>query len=143
MSNFQEMLKDLLSYSGLNANKLSKKIGVSSSTITRYLKGERLPTVKYLVILADYFKCTTDFLLGLDTESRAAEFKECPPFKERFAQIVEETKLNNNQFCITCGINDKRFYSWLDGTSEPYIDNLIRLSKRLDLTVDYIVGREK
>ncbi len=51
--------------------KLSQKeaaaaIGVSPSIISNYEKGERVPSLENLMALAGLYRCSTDYLLGLE-----------------------------------------------------------------------------
>ena len=52
---FSERLNDLLIERNLNARTLANALGMENSTITRYLNGERLPTINSLIKIADYF----------------------------------------------------------------------------------------
>lgn len=64
MEKFAERLKLLREEHGLSQDKLGKEIGVSRYAIYTYEKGKASPTVEGLVMLADYFDVTTDYLLG-------------------------------------------------------------------------------
>lgn len=51
------------------ANKMKQKelanaLQLSPSTINKYEKGERIPEVKHLIEIADFFDVSVDFLLG-------------------------------------------------------------------------------
>lgn len=64
MEKFAERLKLLREERGLSQDKLGKEIGVSRYAIYTYEKGKAFPTVEGLVMLADHFDVTTDYLLG-------------------------------------------------------------------------------
>ena len=49
----------------INAPALALATGIDPSTILTLLRGEGLPYVDTLVSLADHFRCSTDYLLGL------------------------------------------------------------------------------
>ena len=66
MSEFSERLSELIFENGLNKKTLAKNVGISAACITHYIQDKRLPTIKSLILLADYFGCSTDFLLGKD-----------------------------------------------------------------------------
>ena len=66
---FAERLSALRKAEGLSVNELGKRVHISSSMISRYEAGERLPSYKALIKFAAYFKVTTDFLLGVETSS--------------------------------------------------------------------------
>lgn len=61
---FSEKLKYLIKEKNLSLRKLEKDIKISHATLSRWLNGKMLPQAEYLCILADYFDCTVDYLLG-------------------------------------------------------------------------------
>lgn len=66
MAKFSDRLGDIMFDKDTSTAALSKAVGVSKSTIYRYLKGQRVPETEILIRIADYFHCTIDFLLGLE-----------------------------------------------------------------------------
>lgn len=50
----------------LSQKEVAKAIGVSPSIISNYESGERTPSVECLMALAGLYRCSTDYLLGLD-----------------------------------------------------------------------------
>lgn len=66
MKVFAERLKELRSDAGLSLAELSKAIKVSTNTISRWEREERLPNIEGLISLAKYFKVSTDYLCGLE-----------------------------------------------------------------------------
>ena len=62
----RERIKDLLLERKITQAQLAETIGISESTLNRYLSGqtEKIP-VDHIVAIARYFKVSTDFLLGL------------------------------------------------------------------------------
>ena len=47
----------------LSQIKLQIETGIDQSLISRYERGERQPTAQILMLLADYFRVSTDYLL--------------------------------------------------------------------------------
>ena len=45
---------------------LALKISIPHSTISKWENGKREPSINQLITLAKFFKCTTDYLLGLE-----------------------------------------------------------------------------
>ena len=66
MSKFSERLKDLRLEKGISLEKLSKEVNIPSSSLCRYENDQTDIKSAQLIILAKYFKVTTDFLLGLE-----------------------------------------------------------------------------
>ena len=61
---FIERLKDLMQDKGLTATTLSKSINIPRTTISGWLNSKRSPKIDGIDAVADYFKVTTDDLLG-------------------------------------------------------------------------------
>lgn len=61
---FNERLKELMQDKDLNTVSLSKATGIPSSSISNWIQMRRTVQVEFLVILADFFDVTTDYLLG-------------------------------------------------------------------------------
>ena len=59
-----KILKELRTANGITQAELAKVLKISSSTIGMYEQGRREPDKKILLAMADYFKVTTDYLLG-------------------------------------------------------------------------------
>ncbi len=65
MYKFPERLKELMIETNVNQVQLSKETKIPQPTIARWLADERRPNIEYLMILAQYFKCSIDYLVGL------------------------------------------------------------------------------
>lgn len=50
----------------LSQKEVAKTIGVSVSVISNYEHGERTPSVETLMSLAGLYRCSVDYLLGID-----------------------------------------------------------------------------
>ena len=61
---FSERLNELMQEKGLSSLALSKIIHINDATISRWRRGEIIPTIDKLNILCDFFGVTSDYLLG-------------------------------------------------------------------------------
>ena len=61
---FSNNIKYLIKEKNLSLRKLEKDIKINKSTLSRWINGITMPQADYLCILADYFNCTVDYLLG-------------------------------------------------------------------------------
>lgn len=57
-------LKELRKKKGLSQQRLAMELNVNQNTISRYETGEREADYKTLIMLADYFDVSIDYLLG-------------------------------------------------------------------------------
>ena len=62
---FVYRLRDLRNQSGLSAEKVGQKIGVSRYSIGAWERGENLPTLDKAILLASLFSVSIDYLLGV------------------------------------------------------------------------------
>lgn len=77
-----ERLKDIMGEKGIDITRLSEAIGVSKSTISRYLKGTRIPKIEILVKIADCFQCPLDYFATSENYEEGKKFSPCLPFPE-------------------------------------------------------------
>lgn len=50
----------------LSQKEVASAVGVSVSVISNYEHGERIPSVETLMALAGLYRCSTDYLLGIE-----------------------------------------------------------------------------
>ncbi|MDE6505551.1 MAG: helix-turn-helix domain-containing protein [Clostridia bacterium] len=142
LSIFPERLSELMFYKDLTATKLAEILKCESSTISHYLSGLHLPTVEMAITLADYFNVTTDFLLGIENENKATDFKCCPPFGERFKFICNYYNISRYKITQKTGVAESVMRYWVQGKTQPSIINVIKIAKFLNCSVDFLLGRE-
>ena len=65
MINFSARLKELRIGKQLTQKEVGEFTGVGQSSISAWERGDRQPLASQLVILARYFECSVDYLLGL------------------------------------------------------------------------------
>lgn len=57
-------LKDLREDNDLSQEQVGKILGIQQTVYSRYERGFHTIPVEYLLILADYYKTSTDYILG-------------------------------------------------------------------------------
>ncbi len=142
LSIFAERLDSLLFDAKLNPPAFAKIIGCGRATINRYLSGMKMPTVEMTVRIADYFQVSADFLLGLEEENLASNFRPYIPFRERLPQLCEKFNITKYQLQKKTGIPESAIYNWQAGRTKPTIESLVRIAESLQCSVDCILGRE-
>lgn len=143
LPNFKERLSELMIENDLSPTTLGAKIGSSRMTINRYLQGSRTPSVEFLIILADFFHCTMDYLIGLDEENYSTIFVAPPPFSQRILELCEIYGKTRYEIQHKTQISMASIYSWQQNPRYPTIDNILRLAEFFGCTVDYVIGRTK
>ena len=143
LSNFTETLNDLMMERNIKAVNLAKALDMGTSTLSRYTRGQRLPNLECLVKLADYFNCSTDYLLRLEDDNLATDFLPCPPFAERLTYLLDYFKVSASSIYKNEGISKARFFVWKNGTGQPNVENIVTLSKIFNCSVDFVIGRSR
>ena len=65
----------LMQERGVRASDIVKQTGIKQSTITEWKMGRSSPSVNALVMLADYFGVTVDYLVAHDTPTNTYKVK--------------------------------------------------------------------
>lgn len=141
LSNFVERLSELMFDAKLNVQALSEKIGCDQNTIYRYLRNARIPTLDITIKLADFFKCSTDFLLGLEDENYSEIYNKAPPFSERFPELLKQCNITQYKLEKITKISHSLTCYWKNGSKKPTIESIIRIANALERSVDFVLGR--
>ena len=142
MSEFGERLDELMFEHNLNEKQFAENAGICVSCVSVYLQGKSLPTVESLVKIADYFQCSTDFLLGREEENKELTFKACPPFPEQLLFLKKHFQCSSYNIYNKTKIAKSSYYEWLSGESQPNLDSIIHLAEIFECRIDFILGRE-
>lgn len=66
MYTFCERLKELREEKNLSYKKLAKETGFSDTALGRWERGTQIPNIETLIVLCQYFKVSSDYMLGLE-----------------------------------------------------------------------------
>ena len=64
-----DKIKKLRELSGLSQTQLAKKLNVTRSSVNAWELGISIPSTQYIVEVSLLFRVTTDYLLGIESES--------------------------------------------------------------------------
>ena len=68
---FGETLREHLSSHGISQKWVAEKMNTTYATVSRYVSGERVPSVESLVELAQTLNVSVDFLLGVEPPEKS------------------------------------------------------------------------
>ena len=142
LSNFAERLSELLFEHNINASQLGEELGCGNATISHYLTERYFPNLEMTIRMANYFNCSTDYLLGITEQSLSQNFKPCPPFGERFRAVCIEFHISRYKLHQLTNIPESVMRYWVNGKTSPSIVNLVKIAEKLNVTIDYLIGRE-
>lgn len=66
MNKFAERLKELRQEKNLTQTELAKETGLSQTGIGKWESNKRTPSIDVVIILCNYFKVSSDYLIGLE-----------------------------------------------------------------------------
>ena len=144
---FAENLSDLIFDHRLDPKEFSFAIGIDRSVIYKYLRKEVLPSVLHLVSICNYFSCSADYILGLETSNSKTKFLSAPPFSAQFRKLLEKENLTRyalrkDLLARNLRVAKQSIDDWYHGKRPPSVDNLVLLAQYFHCSVDYLLGRE-
>lgn len=71
-------IKDLREQKGLNMREVARSLDIPYTTYVNYEKGLREPTSEVLILLADFFDSSVDYLIGRSSNNRKVAFPNLP-----------------------------------------------------------------
>lgn len=142
LSNFVDNLTELMFDNKMNVKNFCEKLDIGLSECYRCLRKENLPTFATVIKIADYFCCSIDYLLGLAPYLSEDKLNYTPPFNIAFAKILKEYKVTRYQLNKHTKIANSRIDDWYNGKHSPNLDNILKLTKYFDCTIDKLLGRE-
>jgi len=100
---FSPRLKKAREYNGLTQREVAKTLRISNSTYAKYETGANEPSLQMLAMLAKLFGVSTDWLLGLSSESPIGSLKQLKEEQERqkiLRQLEKEAELSQRVWGI-------------------------------------------
>lgn len=122
---------------GLTQEELAKIFCMSRSTYAQYEVDRRKPDYDTLQKIADYFKVSTDFLLGRTEDSIIEEYN----FPSRLKMIRELNGISLKQLAEILNISPTDVSRFETGQKYPSPSTLIILADSLNCSVDFLLGR--
>ncbi|MCL2860904.1 MAG: helix-turn-helix domain-containing protein [Firmicutes bacterium] len=141
MVTFSERISDLMAEKEVKSNELAAIIGVNATTITDWKRGKYHIHLTHAIKLADFFECSLEYLMGRSEDFSDFKSKKSPPFYTQFLSVMAECNCTTYRIRRDSGISGGHFNNWKKG-SDPLMPTLFLVADYLDVTLDYLVGRE-
>lgn len=143
MKGFQNKLNELIKDNNTNIEEISKFLGLNNNTkVYTWLNGNNTPRFKTIVLLADYFTCSIDYLLDRTENFKTVKPKILPEFSTNFKKVLKECKISQYKILKDNIVSKGHLNSWLNKKIIPSTENIIKLADYLNVSIDYLVGRE-
>ena len=137
-----ERLTELMNEKGVSNNELATVLGVTPCSVGRWKRGVKNMRFTQFIMIADYFNCSLDFLVGRNETYIDFIPKQCPPFYEHFKKLISDKGISRNKINTDTKIKSSHLVDWKNG-AEPQIHSLIELAEYLDISLDILVGRDR
>ncbi|MCL2556022.1 MAG: helix-turn-helix domain-containing protein [Firmicutes bacterium] len=141
MATFSERLTELMAEKEIKSYELANIIGVNTTTINDWKRGKYQVFLANAIKLADFFRCSLEYLMGRNEDFGDFEPKHCPTFYPRFLAVMAEKDCTTYRIRTDSSISGGHFDRWKSG-SDPLVLTLTTVADYLDVTLDYLVGRE-
>ena len=125
----------------INAPVLAKMINVHRTSITRYLRGERLPNYEDFVAIIEYFNVSADVLLGRIDYCDVTTFHPIQPFGTVLQQAMRDADVSQYRIQKDLHFSSATTSSWINNKKLPAMDRIDKLADYLEVSVDYLLGR--
>ena len=142
MNEFPERLSELMTDNKTPKEQIAYICGTETDTVRRWLKGDRLITLKHLLPIVEFFNCSFDYILGRSDHILNFTPQACPPFYEQIQEVLKICGKTKYKMKRDIQIYDSYYTNWKSGKS-PHILTLNKIADYLGCTVDNLVGREK
>ncbi len=144
MNNFQTKLNELIEEQGISKRQLANVLGFkeNNSLISKWTKGQQMPKLDMAIKLSNYFKCSLDYLFGTSNNSDEVKFKTNVPFDKQLRKILLDKKIKQTQLVEETNFSTGNLFSWFNKKSQPNMSTVIRLAEYLNVSLDYLAGRE-
>lgn len=136
-----ERIRELRKENGYTQADLGKRLGVIKQTISSWENNVSSPSNETLSDIATFFGVSIDYLLGNQpprTDDKGLyffSFFDCwDDCVKRIRSLLKEAQLLEEDFCKELDINLK---------GEIVISDLVKISKRLNVSIDYLLGNSE
>lgn len=86
--NYGYIFSELRYQAGMTQDELAKKLGVSKGSVAMWETNKRIPTTGTLILLADLFGVTTDYLLGRADASASKQPTDMPQNDPKITNLL-------------------------------------------------------
>lgn len=93
-----DRIKHLREEKNMTQTELAKQLGITRSSVNAWEMGISVPSTQYVVELANIFKVSTDYLLGVDTSASISVSGLTENDIQLVHGIISHLKNKNNRF---------------------------------------------
>ena len=132
-------LKELRAQKGITQTDLAKSLGVSASTIGMYEQGRREPDNETLIAIANFFRVTTDYLLGKTNDTVAS-----PKLYNNIKKIREARGMSQDELAKLVGFKSRSSINKIElGINDITQSKLVAIANALHVSTSELMSENK
>ncbi len=145
---FVTRLTDLMSFAGKDYGELAEETGIERKSIYNWLRGTTYPNAKSLLVLANYFKVSIDYILGLEysEEEKIGKSNVTIDVAQKklisyLLRYMDEKGYTYYKLAKRLGVRQATLSRWFKVGAMPETAILMKIAALLDKPLDEILGR--
>lgn len=139
---FQQRFANLVEDEELEKTQLAKNIGISYSTFSRAYNHGIIPKIKVLILIADYFQVSLDFLLNYTDDPTFCPAITQKSFYERLTDLRLRKGIKTDYMLAKELLIPKQYvYHWANTNQLPTLNNLEEIAFYFNVSLDVLLGR--
>lgn len=134
INGLSEKIRNTILASDIDLTTVSKRMGISRSTLYGYMYYDIMPNTVNLMKIACEFNVSADWLLGISEEKHSTEWIEEEKRKrdkkidkialgKSVMEFRKSKKLSRPKFCRLMGVDEKTVFNWETGRTVPTEQN--------------------
>lgn len=140
---FDDRLKNLRIERNLNMRQASIALGMPYTTYVGYEKNEREPNSESLVLIANYFNVSVDYLIGRSDNKTLIEQQVNQSTNNNIIHSKRiELGISVKDFANAVGVSEAIVNQWEKGTISPGRNEIVKISRILNISIDNLLPKE-
>lgn len=135
---FLDTIEDYLVKNNMTLSQLAGKIGISSSTMTRWRNNLSTPSIRDVRKVSKYIGLSSDYLFGFSDNSTISIYDD-KPFAIKLGELMLKCNITAYKLAKDCNFQKAAVSKWLNGLREPRIHNVIELALYFGCTLDSLI----
>lgn len=140
---FRDRFIELVNELDINTKtEAAEMIGLTYATFVKIYNYGILPSVPVIIRIADFFKISVDYLLGISDKETYYEAANPVSFQMRLEDLRKQRSISTvYELSQRTHIHRNNIAQWYKKDYLPTIDDLLILANLFNVSVDYLVGR--
>ncbi len=138
-----ERLKEIRTYHDLSQKYIGNLLNITQSTYVSYETNRRIIPLKHLLVLADYYGISVDYLLGLTNSVKQYKSVDIDAKKvgDRLKIFRNENKLTIRELAKIINVDNSLITKYELGKTLISTHACYDIARKFNISVDWLLGR--